>query len=56
MLERMKKKDTAVDTTNNSKNKESTTGESISLNFKEANYITSDENQVPVQLPRKRKL
>ena len=51
MIERLKKKDIPVNMTNTSKDKEDSTGESISLNLIEANSISSDETQIPV--PRK---
>ena len=54
MIERLKKKDIPVNTTNTYKEKEDSTGESISLNLIEANSISRDETEVPV--PRKRKL
>ena len=56
MIERLKKKDVAVKSTNTSKDEEDSTSESISLNLIETNSISSDETQIPVQLPRKRKL
>ena len=69
MMERLKKKDVVVEPTNTPATEiEDNTGESVSLNLIEANStnneldlldnnsISSHESQVPVQVPRKRKL